>query len=211
MEKITAILIYHRAEPQKARRVSGKVIHTIVWMTTGAVCWLGAYAVSTDHAAAIMLSITASICIMLSAVDIVIKKIPNPLLLALAGVGAINIAVERHFFEWNEHVIGAVLGFLVFLLPALIGKGAGLGDVKFASIVGLFLGTYDFFIVILVMTLFLLVYTGYLIAKGKGGLKTKVALGPFLASGFIILLTYQTVMDQSCFIALIQAINSFVF
>jgi len=142
---------------------------------------MSAYCLSTGYPAALVLAFIISICVMLSTVDIVTRKIPNVLLLALIVLAVATFVINDQASELGIHIVGAVLGLAVFLLPALFGKGAGLGDVKFAAIVGLFLGAYDFFAAVILMTLFLLIYTAYLVVTKKGGLKTQVALGPFLA------------------------------
>ena len=44
------------------------------------------------------------------------------------------------------------------------------------------------FAAVFIMTFFLMIYTGYLMISKKGSLKSKVALGPFMAIGFVAVL-----------------------
>ena len=46
------------------------------------------------------------------------------------------------------------------------------------------------------MTLILLVYTAYIIITGKGNLKTKIALGPFIAAGFVAVLVLNIINSK---------------
>lgn len=87
-----------------------------------------------------------------------------------------------------------IIAALVLMLPILFlflitkGRGMGFGDVKFAFTMGLLLG---------IRSGILAMYAGFisgaivgivLIIFGKKGLKSKIAFGPFLVAGVIILL-----------------------
>jgi prepilin signal peptidase PulO-like enzyme (type II secretory pathway) len=129
-----------------------------------------------------------SICVILSAVDISIKKIPNELVLMTIFVGGAFIITGQPITSIGMNIFGLVIGFIIFFLPAIIGKGAGWGDVKYAAAVGFCLGVYGIISAIMIMTFFLMIYTAYLIIRRKGNLKSKVALGPFMASSFVSVL-----------------------
>ena len=79
----------------------------------------------------------------------------------------------------------------------MIGKGAGWGDVKYAAAVGFCLGAYGILAAVLIMTLFLALYTVYIILTGKGSLKSKIALGPFMASGFVAVLVLNIINSNN--------------
>jgi prepilin signal peptidase PulO-like enzyme (type II secretory pathway) len=134
-----------------------------------------------------------SICIILSAVDISIKKIPNELVLMTIFVGGAFIVTGQPITSIGMNVFGLLIGFIIFFLPAMIGKGAGWGDVKYAAAVGFCLGAYGIISAIMIMTFFLMIYACYLIISGKGSLKSKVALGPFMASGFVSVLVLNLI------------------
>ena len=87
--------------------------------------------------------------------------------------------------------INLLAGFLAatFLLSIYLftrGRGMGLGDVKLTLLLGLILGPQG-----ILVSLFLAFLTGaivgiILILVGKGSLKQKIAFGPFLVIGFVL-------------------------
>jgi leader peptidase (prepilin peptidase)/N-methyltransferase len=129
-----------------------------------------------------------SIGMILALIDISIKKIPNELVLMTIIVGGAFIIAGQPLTSIGMNLFGLVIGFIIFLLPAMLGKGAGWGDVKYAAAIGFCLGGYGILTAILIMTFFLMIFTAYLIIRGKGNLKSKVALGPFMAAGFAAVL-----------------------
>ncbi|MFB8367819.1 prepilin peptidase [Arthrobacter sp. R4] len=81
----------------------------------------------------------------LARIDISLHLLPNPLVLALllgGFLGLIAAAVGRE--EWSDLVraaAGAAVLFVTYMFLALISpNGMGMGDVKFAAPVGLYLG-----------------------------------------------------------------------
>lgn len=87
--------------------------------------------------------------------------------------------------------LGAALFFLLLYFITR-GKGMGLGDVKLAFLLGFWLGYPE-----IVIALYLAFLTGAvvgvtLILRGKKGLKSKIALGPFLIVGAVIAYFYST-------------------
>jgi leader peptidase (prepilin peptidase)/N-methyltransferase len=122
-------------------------------------------------------------------IDLDHRIIPNKLTLLGAAVGIVLVAV----FETDsilEHAIAAVAAFL-FLFVAAIAypAGMGMGDVKLAGVMGIYLGRNvapAMLIALLSGTLF-----GVAIMMRKGtqqGRKTAVPFGPFLALGSVIAL-----------------------
>jgi len=108
-------------------------------------------------------------------------------------VGGAFIITGQPITNIGMNIFGLVIGFIIFFLPAMIGKGAGWGDVKYAAAVGFCLGAYGIISAIVIMTFFLMIYAFYLIISGKGNLKSKVALGPFMASGFVSVLIFNLI------------------
>lgn len=89
--------------------------------------------------------VLAGISIALSAIDIELRRLPNPIVLfgLVAGVvllvPAILLAGEPELLV--SAAVGAVGSFLFYLLLALVGPGGmGMGDVKLAGVLGLYLG-----------------------------------------------------------------------
>ena len=119
-------------------------------------------------------------------IDLDHRIIPNKLvLLGAVTAPAILLAVSPE--DLPEHLIAAVAAGGFFLLAALAyPRGMGMGDVKLAAVLGLFLGTAvgsAIFIALLSGTL-----VGIAVIARKGateGRKTAVPFGPFLALGAV--------------------------
>jgi len=199
MKKIASLLIRKRADEELAHTYTRGSLFNALWMGVNALCWLAIWAVGGISLYTIEIALVVSVCIMLAVVDILTRKIPNELLLALLLIHAASLLAAGKTDSIAYNLLGAAIGFVVFLLPALFGKGAGLGDVKFAAAAGFILAAYDFLFSVLLMTLFLLIYTAYLVITRKGGLKSKVALGPFLAASLFAVMLFKAGAPQGIF------------
>ncbi len=188
MKKTTAFLISQRVKTITNHQLSGSVTKTIFWAMLNATIWLVFVKLNGLEPKTLECMLLFSICVILSAVDISIKKIPNELVLMTLFVGGAFIITGQPITSIGMNIFGLVIGFIIFFLPAIIGKGAGWGDVKYAAAVGFCLGVYGIISAIMIMTFFLMIYTAYLIIRRKGNLKSKVALGPFMASSFVSVL-----------------------
>jgi leader peptidase (prepilin peptidase)/N-methyltransferase len=129
-----------------------------------------------------------AILVVLAAIDIEYRVIPNRIVLPAA---ALVLVAQLAFYPDNalEWVVGS-LGAAVFLLiPLLIfPSGMGLGDVKLALLIGAMLGL-DVIPALLIGFLSLWPVGLYLIAtQGWSARKAKVPLGPSLAFGAIVVL-----------------------
>lgn len=193
MEKSSVYLIKQRVNILKHPQFSGSVSKTIFWAIMNAFVWLVFVKLNGLEAKTLEYVMLFSICIILSAVDISIKKIPNELVLMTIFVGGAFVITGQPITSIGMNIFGLVIGFIIFFLPAMIGKGAGWGDVKYAAAVGFCLGVYGIISAIMIMTFFLMIYSIYLIIRRKGNLKSKVALGPFMASGFVSVLVINLI------------------
>lgn len=93
----------------------------------------------------------------------------------------------------RAHWLPAIAASLFFLLLYLItrGRGMGLGDVKLSFLLGFWLGFPR-----IVIAIYLAFLTGALVGvtlilRGKKGLKSKIAFGPFLVLGAGIAYVYS--------------------
>jgi leader peptidase (prepilin peptidase) / N-methyltransferase len=130
----------------------------------------------------------AATLVILAAIDIQYRVIPNKIVLpAAAAVLVLQVAFYPDSAgEW----VGASLGAALFLfLPLLVfPAGLGMGDVKLALLLGAMLGR-DVIPALLVGFLSLWPVAIYLIAMhGWEARKEKVPLGPSLAFGGILVL-----------------------
>ncbi|MGV8906502.1 MAG: prepilin peptidase [Acetobacterium sp.] len=196
MEKASNSLINNRIKSLTGSRFTGTIGKSLMWAMVNALCWLFVIQINGLNPLSIQALLIISVCIVLSTVDISIKKIPNELILLTLIIGASFMVTDLQIGNIGMNFLGFGLGFILFLLPAFIGKGAGWGDVKYAAAVGFCLGVYGFLTAIIIMTMVLLIFTAYIILTGKGNLKTKIALGPFMAFGFVSVLIINIMNSQ---------------
>lgn len=188
MEKSAEHLIKQRVKTLTPHQFSGSHSKTIFWAMMNALIWLTFIKINGLEPKTLECMMLFSICTILSTVDIRIRKIPNELVLMTLFIGGAFLITGQPITNIWVNIFGLLIGFIIFFLPAMIGKGAGWGDVKYAAAVGFCLGVYGIISAIMIMTFFLMIYASYLMVRRKGNLKSKVALGPFMASGFVSVL-----------------------
>lgn len=157
-----------------------------IWMlTTGAGC-LGLYlllGISLRELEGIFVFLAV---LVLSAVDIVIRKIPNSIVLTLL-LGAVGFTLLQGTpQDLIGHLMGMATGMMIFLIPFLFGRQAGMGDIKFAAAIGFTLGFFYTVVAFVIMSIFFLFYVSFLLISQKGNLKTKTALAPYMSVGFVV-------------------------
>jgi leader peptidase (prepilin peptidase)/N-methyltransferase len=128
----------------------------------------------------------AAMLIAVAGIDLEHRIIPNKVLLPSA-VFAVATAIALRPDDLAGLGIAGAAAFVAFLLCALAyPAGMGMGDVKLAGVMGLFLGTA------VIPSLFVAFLTGTIvgvavIAKhGASGRKKGVPFGPFLALGGLV-------------------------
>ena len=160
--------------------------YPIVELVTGALYI--AVVVSQDDAVRIMLGlllVTALVPITL--IDLELRIIPNLITgpAALAAVVAIA-ALDTDFLP--EALIAGAAGGGFFLVAAILyPRGMGMGDVKLAGMLGLYLGRAVAPAIFIALIAGVVVGAAVIARKGaKEGRKTAVPFGPFLALGGVI-------------------------
>jgi leader peptidase (prepilin peptidase)/N-methyltransferase len=131
------------------------------------------------------------VLVVLSFIDLEHKILPNKIVLpsiaaggALLGVAA---AAGPGLDAWLRAAAGGAVGFAAFLALALVyPAGMGMGDVKLSALLGMFLGYLGW------GRVFVGFFAGFfagavggllLVVAGRGGRKTQVPFGPYLAFG----------------------------
>lgn len=125
----------------------------------------------------------AAVLITASVVDLHDFIIPNELM-AFAAAAGVVLRLLAPVGPWWAPVAGAAFGFgLLLLLGLLYPGGMGMGDVKLAGVMGLYLG----WPLVLVALLLAFVLGGAvslaLLTLGKVGRKDHIPFGPFLSAG----------------------------
>lgn len=158
-----------------------------LWMSASALGW-GAIALALASASTAQIAFAIAIfeiVLCIGAVDGLIRKIPNELLIALMLVFIASRLTEGGFAGFKSNLFGAALASVIFLLPSRLGLSVGWGDVKYAFVIGLCFGLLNFVQIMLVMAAGLGVYAVYLYAAKKGNLKTQAAMGPYISLGVV--------------------------
>jgi leader peptidase (prepilin peptidase) / N-methyltransferase len=160
--------------------------YPLVEALTAVLC-AGAVLVHTS-AASIALSIALILIVVPCAlIDLEYRIIPNKLT-ALGAIVAIGLGTALDPAGEPERLIAGVAagGFLLVAALAYPG-GMGMGDVKLAGVMGLFLGPAVALALLIALLSGVLVGAAIMAHKGaKVGRKTAVPFGPFLALGAIV-------------------------
>jgi len=132
-----------------------------------------------------------AISVALAIIDLETRRLPNVLVLPAYGVGAVLLTAAALLGgdAWSlvRAAIGAVALFVGYLLISLISRGGmGLGDVKLAGVLGLFLAWLGWgelaagtFFPFLLGGLFSIV----LLLARRAGRKSKIPFGPWMLMG----------------------------
>lgn len=83
--------------------------------------------------------------VQLARIDVALHLLPNPLVLMLLAGGLLLLSLPRFFGKQSDDLVRAAIGVVVllatYMILGLISPGAiGMGDVKLAAPVGLYLG-----------------------------------------------------------------------
>jgi leader peptidase (prepilin peptidase)/N-methyltransferase len=168
--------------------------YPLVEAVTGLLCALVVLAKGPDEDALLGLALVL-LLVPITLIDLDHQIIPNKLTATGAILAAAILALTARD-AIPEHAIAATAagGFLLaawFAYP----RGMGMGDVKLAAMLGLFLGrevAAAMFVAFLVGTL---VGGAVMAAKGvQAGRKTRVPFGPFLAFGGVVALFWGDAM-----------------
>lgn len=199
MERLTGLLVKRRIKEVEKPRFTGTPLRSSVWAVINGLSWLAVYYLDGLNINTIECALVISIIIVISAVDISIKKIPNELLLTLLVIHTAVLIADGQISNILPALLGLATGLFVFMLPFFVGRSAGLGDLKFSAVVGYILGVHDVLLSVIIMVILLIFFTLYLIVTRKGGLKTSLALGPFMAAGALAVMIFNLAMGQNLF------------
>lgn len=124
--------------------VPGPGIRIATAVTTGLLCAAFALRLEADPGlpAFILLAVLG---VQLARIDVSLHLLPNPLVLCLLSGGLICLLVTvfggSQWLDVFRAVAGGAILFVIYLILALISPaGMGMGDVKFAAPIGLYLG-----------------------------------------------------------------------
>jgi leader peptidase (prepilin peptidase)/N-methyltransferase len=114
------------------------------------------------------------------------RIIPNKILLAAAVLGAAIAAFADPGGLPERAIAAAAAGGLLFLAALAYPRGMGLGDVKLAAVMGLFLGRNVAPAILVALLAGSLVGLAIIAREGTGARKRAIPFGPFLALGGVV-------------------------
>jgi prepilin signal peptidase PulO-like enzyme (type II secretory pathway) len=139
---------------------------------------------------ALVASVFAVVLVVISAIDLERRIIPNRIVLpATAVVLAAQVALfPDRALEWIVAAVGAALFFLVPLL--VYPKGMGMGDVKLALFLGAGLGSAVVTALVFGLLAAFVFALALLVRDGRAARGRGFAFGPFLAFGGLVALFF---------------------
>lgn len=127
-----------------------------------------------------------AVLVAVSAIDLEHRIIPNSIL-APAAVWGVGVAVALRLEELPELLIAGGAAFTAMLLVALVQPGGmGMGDVKLAGVIGLYLGIAVLPALLVAFLTGALVGLAIVVNRGASARKQAVPFGPFLALGAVV-------------------------
>jgi leader peptidase (prepilin peptidase)/N-methyltransferase len=160
--------------------------YPLVELTTG-VLYAAVVATQDDAVRIVLGLLLVTTLVPITLIDLDHRIIPNVITgaAAIAALVAI-VALDTDFLL--EAVIAAVAGGGFFLIAALLyPRGMGMGDVKLAAVLGLYLGRAVAPAILIALIAGVVVGAAIIARKGaKEGRKTAVPFGPFLALGGMV-------------------------
>jgi leader peptidase (prepilin peptidase) / N-methyltransferase len=130
----------------------------------------------------------AAMLVAVAAIDLEHRIVPNRIVVPMALYGVAASALVRPE-ELPELLIAGAAAFLALLLAALAyPAGMGMGDVKLAGVMGLYLGTAVAPALLAAFLAGTLVGVAIMVRAGAGARKQGVPFAPFLAFGGLLAL-----------------------
>jgi leader peptidase (prepilin peptidase)/N-methyltransferase len=128
--------------------------------------------------------------------DLEQRIIPNKILIVAAVLGAAIAAIADPGSLPERAAAAAAAGGLLFLAALAYPRGMGLGDVKLAAVMGLFLGRNVAPAILVALLAGSVVGLAMIAREGAGARKKAIPFGPFLALGGVVgLLAGEQLVD----------------
>ena len=133
----------------------------------------------------------AAITIALALIDLDTRTLPNAIVLPSYGVGIVLLSLSGYLNSDHRAILrafvgGAVMWLLYLAMALMYPDGMGFGDVKFAGVLGLFLGYLGWDVLVTgAFAAFVLggLFAVLLIILRKSNLKSGIPFGPWMVAG----------------------------
>jgi len=131
-----------------------------------------------------------SLLVIINVSDIAYMLIPNKILLFFLPFLIVSRIVSP-LEPWWDSLLGAVIGFSVLLLIAVVSKGGmGGGDIKLFLLIGLVLGTIHTLLTLFLASVVGMIVGGIVLKVRGQGRKTPLPFGPSIAVGALLAYFY---------------------
>jgi leader peptidase (prepilin peptidase)/N-methyltransferase len=120
--------------------------------------------------------------------DLERRVIPNVILLAGAAAAVVLVAATDPASFPERLISAAAAGGLLLVIALAYPRGMGMGDVKLAAVMGLYLGSAVAPALLMAVLVGSVVGVGVMLGNGTGARKVAVPFGPFLALGGVVAL-----------------------
>lgn len=168
--------------------------YPLVEFITGLIFVLGWIYFPGDVVARIIFLAILSSLIVIFFADLKYQVIPDEVQISFLLFSiALLIFEGTTFLIFFRHILAAFLLMFVILSLFLLtkGKGMGFGDVKLAFTIGLLLGVKTGFLSLYIAFVFGAIVGLALIIAAKKKPRSKIAFGPFLVSGILVVVFWQ--------------------
>ena len=131
-----------------------------------------------------------SLLVIINVSDIAYMLIPNKILLFFLPLFIVG-RVFSPLSPWWDSIVGALVGFGILYLIAVVSKGGmGGGDIKLFFLLGIVLGTLNSLLTLFLAS-FIGMFVGIIVLKMRGqGRKTPLPFGPSIAIAAVIVYFY---------------------
>lgn len=171
----------------KCRTCGTKIsaIYPLIELITGLLFALSFYVIGFNPELVIALAFVSLLMIIMVS-DINYMIIPDKVLLFFLVI----LGIARVFSPltpWWDSILGAIVGFSLLALIAIVSKGGmGGGDIKLFFLIGLVLGTKETLLAFFLSTLFGAVIGGVGMLIGKVKRNKPIPFGPFIVIGSLM-------------------------
>jgi prepilin signal peptidase PulO-like enzyme (type II secretory pathway) len=158
----------------------------IATLVVGVALVVGSFVRYGASAHAVVGAILGPVLVLLSAIDLRHRLLPNIIVGPAAAVIAVVVAVGEWHHVGAHLAAGAIAGGILFVLAIVNPRGMGMGDAKLAFLIGIALASRTIAAMVYTSGALIVLAVGLVVVRGRSGLKATIPFGPLLALGALI-------------------------
>ncbi len=162
------------------------VTYLLIELAVGAAFAATAIVLHGDHAQLALGLLFVTMLAAITLTDLERRIIPNRILLAGAVACLVLVAATDPASLPERAIAAAAAGGLLLAIGLAYPRGMGMGDVKLAAVMGLYLGSAVAPALLVGVLAGTVVGLGIMVARGSEARKLAVPFGPFLALGGVV-------------------------